>query len=477
MDPIVETLVKDNNRYHYWQQGDKMLIAVSGGVDSMALLAAFLQLPASHQPEIFVLHVHHHLRPEADLDCQLVETYCQKHHIPYYIKHWHPSEHPVGNIEAAGRKFRYEFFAEKMIELQATHLLTAHHADDQMETILMRLTRGSTLSGYAGIQKKRKFQRGQLLRPLLEIEKEELYKFCERQNIPFREDASNKTQTYTRNRYREQVIPFIKAENSKAAQHFQTFSTELSTVLDVVYPVVAQTFAHHFTFEDEKWLLQLETFQKEQRSMQKLLLSYFFQEKWQAVGIHVQQQHVEQILELIESSGPQATYHVSGGLVSKRYQRMYFSTKDQEKKENHQRLDFDTELIENEWLDLPFNGKIGLFSTDSVNGETKQTSFTIAQTPESTLAFPLYVRFWKPGDRIQMNRKAPFTKKISRLFIDQKIPHEQRNTAVVVVDQSGEILWVPGFAYSKWLIPLEDEPERIKNNMERNYQLIHDRND
>lgn len=471
MTPLVKKIYHDWKQHQEWQADDLVLLAVSGGVDSMALLDVFVHLPEDAKPNLAVLHVHHHLRDEAELDYLLVKQTCQTHQLPFYETHWQEEDQPINNQEAAAREVRYAFFTEKMQELSAKVLVTAHHADDQMETILMRLTRGSTLAGYSGIQPSRPFAKGKLIRPFLEIDKKTLYDYCNHNQVSYREDHTNEADDYTRNRFRHHVTPFIKEENQQAGRHFQEFSEDLSDALTVLQPIIGKIFDLHFRRTADEWQLHVPTFLKEELAMQRLVMGYFLEKHWQKDDVVFQRSHIEAILSLITNDKPQALLNLSGGLVKKRYDNLFFQTKDRTALETNQKKDFQVELKQNKWLQLPFNGKIGLFSTCGEKAELEAEKDVSYWLDERKIEFPLSIRHWQAGDRIQLNKAAPFTKKLSRIFIDGKVPQEERAKAHVVVDKAGTILWVPDYAASIWLTPVEENNDE-ELNQSKNYLLI-----
>lgn len=484
MNLLAKKLHDENKVYHFWTTSDTVLLAVSGGVDSMALLDAFSKIPIEERPNFAVLHVHHHLRKEADVDCKLVQQFCMTQNIPFYVQHWDKELHPDSNLEAAARNFRYQFFDDKMNEFTAAVLLTAHHADDQMETILMRLTRGSTLNGVAGIKKERLFGSGKLVRPLLDVQKDELYEYCKKYQVPYIEDATNAGEEFTRNRFRNQITPLIKKENTKAAQHFNEFSVELQALLEVAKPIIKKAFRNCFKQKDDIWFLEIPLFLTLTHGMRYLLLSYFLQEVWLQSGTSFRKSHVDDILELIEGVTPQATLNVSGGKVERRYEVLYFKKNALSKHgKDTDEKNFQTYLAEielNQWLELPFNGKIGLFLYSEPNVSHPSLLGTHWVRVEEGVPYPLHVRYWQAGDRIRMNKNAPFTKKVSRIFIDRKIPQEKRAQAIVVTDAEDRILWIPGFAHSIWVskgngimeVQNKDTREQQKMIVHKNYNEV-----
>lgn len=476
MNQLAKRLQEENASFRFWNPSDTVLLAVSGGVDSMALLDAFSQIPDEERPLFAVLHVHHHLRLEADDDYALLQQFCFQRNIPLYVKHWERELHPSSNLEAAARTFRYQFFEEKMEKLNAGVLLTAHHADDQMETILMRLTRGSTLPGIAGIKKVRPFGSGKLVRPLLGLEKAELYTYCEEHQVPYLEDATNEGGEFTRNRFRNQITPLMKKENTRAAHHFNEFSVELQALLEVASPLVEEAFHKCFKQNGKEWFLEIPLFLRLTFGMRRLLLSYFLHEIWSKEGVSFRKSHVDDILEMIEGTVPQATLVVSGGKVKKRYELLYFQTsslfdggKDTRKAGTKT---YFSEIVLNQWLELPFNGKIGLFSHNEQADYHSSLPVLRWVRIEEGVSYPLHVRFWQPGDRIRLNKQAPFTKKVSRIFIDQKIPQEKRKQALIITDSENKILWVPGYASSIWVSEGNGEKILHGTDDQRQYKVI-----
>lgn len=441
---LTQMLRKANSAHQYWRAAEPVLLAISGGVDSMALLHAMQQLPMDEKPMMTILHVHHHLRSDADLDYELVAEYCLKNNLPYVVKHWHNP--PTNNVEEAARLFRYQFFIEQMREKNSQVLLTAHHADDQMETILMRLVRGSTLAGYAGIQKERTLATGRLIRPLLAIEKKDLYAYCEAYNVPFREDESNESLLYSRNRYRNVIVPLIKQENEQAAKHFGEFSESLTDLLTIAEPLIVGTFEVLFKQEGVAWELSIPLFKAQSESMQRMVLSHFLTKVWE---VPTQRQHFQQLLLMIESEKPQTEITLAGGIIQKRYDTVRFK---RSVTSEPGKLQFNQELELNAWLQLPFNGKIGLF----LSHDTAPAGESQIQLNSQDIKLPLIVRNWQPGDTIRMNKTKPFTKKVARIFIDKKVPMEKRHQVWIVTDSEGKVLLVPGYASSIWIHELGD---------------------
>ena len=460
MQEYILRLCKELERQQIWEKESRVLLAVSGGADSMALLGLVQQLPSEWQPQFAVVHVHHHLREESDEEFRIIQEYCRSQGIVFFAEHWSEEDHPKSNLEMAAREFRYAFFADIMEKWQATHLATAHHADDQLETILMRLVRGSTLNGISGIAFSRAFGRGQLVRPLLSFQKDELYQICGIAGIPYREDSTNSELTFTRNRYRNRIIPLLKSENKQAARHFGDFSEDLQDVLKVVQPIIAQAFHSLFTKVDSDWVLDLNAWQACDVSLQRLVLSHFVTEQMIPAGHDFRRSQLTAVMDLAENQAPQKQISLTGGWQArKRYDKLIFLSPDAAMNDFSE---FSEELELNKWVTLPSHGRIGLFHSDNAFSKGLPLDAQSLGIMDESALMPLIVRSRRSGDKIVLNRNKPFTKKVSRLFVDKKIPDEERRKACIVTDGEGRILWVPGYAQSVWLSENEEEQTRYR---------------
>ena len=204
---VLETIKK----YNLIEKNDSIVVGVSGGPDSMTLLSILLKLKEEFNLKIYVAHVNHMLRENAIKDEEYVKEFCEKNNIEIFIKKANISEiaqkEKIG-LEEAGRNVRYNFFEEVLKNTESNKIAIAHNLNDKVETIIMNTLRGSGVSGLKGIEAKRK----KYIRPLIEIERYEIEKYCIENKINPRHDESNDENTYTRNKIRNIVIPYIKNE-------------------------------------------------------------------------------------------------------------------------------------------------------------------------------------------------------------------------------------------------------------------------
>lgn len=206
---ILETVKK----YNLIEKDDVILVAVSGGPDSMCLLDNLVNLKDEIQiKEIVVAHLNHMIREEAKSETGYVEEYCKNKNIKCFVKFVDiikiSQEQKIGT-EEAGRKERYLFFDEIANKVSANKIAIAHNLNDNAETILMHILRGSGISGLCGIKP---YREGKFIRPLIKCERSEIEKYCEEKQLNPKFDKSNNDNTYTRNRIRNELIPYIKKE-------------------------------------------------------------------------------------------------------------------------------------------------------------------------------------------------------------------------------------------------------------------------
>ena len=207
-----EEVLKTITKYNLIQSGDKIILAVSGGPDSIFMLDILKKLKEKLNFEIIVAHVNHKIREESDSDEEYVKNYCKKNQIECYTKRIdvikYANNKKIGT-EEAGREVRYDFFEELLIKNKANKIAVAHNKNDKVETIIMNLLRGTGTLGLKGIEPIRD---NKYIRPIIEINRDRIEKYCAENNLNPRIDKTNFENTYTRNKIRNLVIPYIQKE-------------------------------------------------------------------------------------------------------------------------------------------------------------------------------------------------------------------------------------------------------------------------
>lgn len=424
-----------------WKQ-ESFLLAVSGGVDSMVLLESFFELQNKFSTLHFsVIHIHHHLRKESDEEEEMVRNFCGERNIPLEVFHWEQGIAQTVGIEEKARKFRYQKLEESMNKHKASYVVVAHHADDQVETVLMKLTRGSTLEGIAGMKPIRSFGNGYLIRPFLTVDKEELYKYARIHQIPYREDPSNRSLEYTRNRFRQEIIPVLKQENPKFNQKIQEFTKTLQEQQELILNLAYQWMEQELVELSVGWSWNQKTFVKQPVGMQKVILV----ELSKKLGGLLSTKNVSDIQTAIASDTSQLSLNLPKGWI---FQKRY-----------HQLL-----IIKEEHIEIPYP-EIRVESVqleDIVLSEDEIVSFTAEKGWEmfvSSEEFPLTIRRRKPNDRFLLNENQH--QSIRRWCINNKIPKEEREKLWVVENSSKEIIAILGFRQTQPLSKRK-ETDRIR---------------
>ena len=214
-----------NFNNNLFNSSDYLLLAVSGGIDSMVMLHYLNEVKNTLNVKIAVAHFDHQKRKESFLDCQLVKDICEKLSIECFTSKL--EDDSSQNFHDYARKMRYDFFYKTAKKIGANKIVLAHNANDNAETILMRLTRGSSFEGYRGILERANYLDIEIVRPLLEVSRNEIVEYQENNNISYNEDSSNLEDHYTRNRYRHHVLPFLEQENPRYLEKFKHFSKYL----------------------------------------------------------------------------------------------------------------------------------------------------------------------------------------------------------------------------------------------------------
>ena len=210
---LKENIINTIKKYNLIESGDKIVLGVSGGPDSISMLKILNELKneKTFEFEIVVAHINHGLRENAKLDEIYVKEFCEKNSIEFFVLHADikkVAEENKKGLEEAGRDIRYEFFNKIKEETFSNKIAIAHNSNDNAETVIMNLLRGVGLSGLKGIEAKN----GIYIRPLIECERKEIEEYCEIEKLNPRHDESNDENIYTRNKIRNIVIPYIKEE-------------------------------------------------------------------------------------------------------------------------------------------------------------------------------------------------------------------------------------------------------------------------
>lgn len=420
--------------------GQRVLVACSGGVDSVALLLLLKSLRTKFQIEVAAAHVDHMLRGEQSAeDGHFVKKLCGQLSIPFFGGHVPVPEilaEDGGNMQDVCRTGRYAFFSKVMQVENYSVLATAHHAEDQLETVLMQLSRGAHP---VGILAAREMKGGTVIRPLLPAMKEELKDYVHENNLYFREDPSNASNAYLRNRLRHHVAPLLLAENSAAAINAVKMTMTLQNDEKLLDSLTNEQVKEIVSYTDKGFpTFSVKKFSSMHTALQTrfipLVLKYIYNRE--IIPLEYSATLLNTLHQQLLSDRGNVTIDLPGGYRFKReYDRVTFL------KTFENELNPMTMLPMGEWKKW---GQTLLY-WNSVDEDVECASESwYFNIPHSDL--PLYVRSRHDGDRILLPGMTQ-PKRLSRLFIDEKIGADKRRELPVLITAKGEICAVPGIRY------------------------------
>ena len=409
---------------------DTIVVGVSAGPDSMALLYILDILRKKIGFKIIVAHINHNIRCESKEEEEFLKEYCLKNH--FFFESMTIKKYGDDNFHNEARTIRYHFYEELITKYGANYLMTGHHGDDLIETIMMRLVRGSTMHGYSGFSKVYKMKNYTIVRPLIFVTKEEIIAFNEKNSIPYRIDNSNFKDKYTRNRYRKNILPFLKNEDVNVHHKFLKFSEMLMEYDDYINKVAKKEITKVY----KNNYIDIELFKKCEKVIQRKIVDYIFGLLYEDDINCVDDKHFLLVINAINSKKASLTYDLPNDFqIVKEYNKVYI------KKSVDSLLAYDIELCDEVYL---ANGmKIVKVASCETNGND------VMRIKSSDVVLPLHIRTRRCGDRMEvMNMKG--SKKVSDIFVNAKIPVSKRDTWPIVVDAENKIIWIPNVKKSKY---------------------------
>ena len=420
------TCIEDEFLFH---KNDIIVVGCSAGPDSMALVAMLLKLRDKYSLSLVVAHVNHNLREQSLQEENYLREYCKKNKIMFECMMI--TEYGDDNFHNEARNIRYDFFEKVVYKYHAMYLMTAHHGDDLIETILMRISRGSNLRGYSGFRKIVDMGDYKIIRPLLSYTKQELEDYDKKNHVMYYIDDSNYKDKYTRNRYRKYILPFLKEEDANIHLKYLKFSRVLNDANQFIEKERDKALGKVI----HNNVLDVENFKKLDSFIQKEVLYYMMNEYYQDDLILINDKHIELLLNLIYSNRANAFINLPNEVVAiKTYHIVEL------KKVTTEITTYEVEL--SKYVELPNHHVIE--EVDDLIGTGNDT----CRLSSKEISLPLTVRTRKFGDR--MSVKGSGTKKIKDIFIDKKVKVSDRDLWPVVVDAKGVIVWLPGLKKSKY---------------------------
>ena len=452
---MLEKVLQHIREQRLLQPGQRVAVACSGGADSVALLRVLLDLREELGVVLLVAHFHHQIRgPEADADKQFVEELADRLHLELRCGSGNVPAHAAAekiSLETAARDLRHQWFAELIRQGKVEKIATAHTLDDQAETVLMRILRGTGARGLAGIAPAHKAKH--LVRPLLTTSRLEIEAYLKALGQPWRQDASNLDTSHTRNRVRHTLLPLLERDFNPAIRQTladlaelaqaeaEYWSAELSSLLPRLVHEGKPSRSGRSSSGESKGVLGLEL-----SSLLRLPLALRRQvihETATRLGISVEFKHIQQLTTMAEHEKPGKKVALPGGFWANRTAReLQFSHSSQELPGNYcYPLPIPGEVAVPE---LGFTIRARLISA----GKQKASGYNAASLLNTSLLGPeLAIRNWRAGDRFfPAHSQSP--KKVKELLqpcrLGQELSSAQRSIWPVI-ESRGQIVWMRGF--------------------------------
>jgi tRNA(Ile)-lysidine synthase len=420
-DAFLDRLQDFAEKNSLFTRNARILLAVSGGIDSMVMAHAMWQLGRVQG----IAHCNFQLRAkESDDDEEFVREWAQKHHIPFYVRRFETESHALRqgiSIQMAARALRYAWFKELCNMFEFSQVAMAHHLDDQAETFFINLARASGIKGLAGMP----VMQDVFIRPLLFTNRSEIHQYAIRNHITWREDSSNPTEHYLRNKIRHRLIPLFESIYPGATENLLQTMKKLGNSLQILTRRLQEFTNDVVTYENE--LIRIRTSRLNQWPDAKYLLTEYL------VSFHFHPVTISSILANLHSQSGKTFYSSTHRLILDR--DSFFLEEIKESPEEEFVISKDTKI-----LAFPINLTIKVFP--------KPHEYILTDSPLTAsldydkISFPLVLRKWRKGDAFSplgMTGK----KKISDFFTDRKIPVPLKHK-VWLLTSAGEIIWVVG---------------------------------
>lgn len=413
-----------------------VVIGVSAGPDSMCLL----DLLQKKTTKIVVCHINHNVRKESIEEEEYITKYCQDKNI--ILEKTTINNYQENNFENEARKKRYMFYEEILKKYNSKTLLLAHHGDDLIETILMKISRGSNLEGYAGIKEISNVKNYQIIRPLLKYTKEDIINYNKSNNIKYYNDSSNQSTNYTRNRYRLNILPLLKKEDKNIHKKYLKYSKTLIEYDDYIKREVKRNINN--VYKDN--IINIDNLNKLDTFLIKNILYNIMNNIYQNKSNIITDRHIKNIISLLNNTKPNIKIDLPNNKeIVKEYNKLIIKDK--------------TSDIKN--YKIEFNDKIEIENLiiEKIESEDDDSN-SVCRLNSKDITLPLYIRNREDGDYIIL-KGSNNRKKIKEIFIEKKLPLNKRNNYPLLVDSNNNIIWIPNIKKSKFC-----------NKKSENYDII-----
>lgn len=430
---IFEKVLSTINKYKLIEDGDKIVLGLSGGPDSVCLLHILYRLKEKLDIEVYAAHLNHQIRGiEAQKDALYITQLCENLGVTSFVKSIDVPKYCKENglsVEEGARKLRYEMFEEIKQKTKSNKIAIGHNLNDQAETILMRIMRGTGLQGLRGIEYIRD---NNIIRPILDIDRKEIEAYCEEYELNPRIDHTNLETIYTRNKIRLELIPYMKDNfNPNVIESIVRMSNSLKTDSDYIQEESELKFKEISNLQEDACEIDIQKYSKLHNAIKVRVLRKGIKHILGDTNF-VDQKHIEDIMQLEDNKKIDKMITLPRGIFAYRRKNTILLT-------NKEIVNETIEFCYN----LPSNGFIKVkelnlvLETQTMNIDRyksmkldkKSKGFDFGKVKGG-----IVVRSRNEGDKIKLSAGS---KKIKDLFIDLKIPREERCNVPIIVDEQG----------------------------------------
>ena len=419
-----------------------VVVGVSAGPDSMCLL----NILEKKTNKIIVCHINHNIREQSIIEEEYLKKYCQEHNLIF--ESMTIKEYKENNFENEARKIRYKYYEEILNKYNSNKLFLAHHGDDLIETILMKIERVSNIEGYAGIKRISKLKNYDIIRPLLPYTKNDIITYNKSHNITYYIDSSNTNIDYTRNWYRHKVLPILKEKDKNIHLKFLKYSETLQEYNEYIDREINKKIPNIYQND----IINIDILNKEDPFLKKNILYYIMNDIYNNESNIITEKHIQNILAIINSNKPNLSINMpQGKILVKEYNKLYI--KNNIKEEKKYKIIFE----DNTKID---NLEIKKESKEESDGNN------ICRLNSKDIKFPIYIRNRKDGDYMIL-KNSNYKKKIKEIFIENKLPISKRNNYPLLVDSDDKVLWIPNIKKSNLCYKKDENYDIIIKCIER----------
>ncbi len=437
---------------HMVEQGDRIVVGVSGGADSVCLLHALLKLYREEGVTLLVVHINHGIRgEEADRDEQFVKMLCLQYNVEFFSYSYQVRKlaFELGlSEEEAGRRVRYEAFLQVCQQQKCNKIAVAHNKNDNAETVLFHLFRGTGMKGLSGIVPSRVIpsESGNitLIRPLLCVERKEIEEFLKQEDIGYQTDSTNLTEDYSRNKIRNRILAYAMEEiNAGAVGNIHETAGKLSEAWEYIEGQIKFRFEALVRQKKESYSFLVSDFVKEPAVLQKGILRKILENLTGNLK-DLETKHVDGILSLLDKQVGRYVNLPYNIIAEREYEEVVIFI-------NKELIGKDTDSKPMEALKITIPGLTFIpqirkvIKTEIINHEKNDPipkSSCVKWFDYDKIENAVEMRNRNEGDYIQINALGG-RKKLKDYFIDQKIPQKLRDSQILITD-GNHVIWIPG---------------------------------